>query len=46
MENHGTVVGGSDLQDAFSRFETLEFCGRAIIHGKTIGEPVYLTDKE
>ena len=44
MENHGTVVGGSDLQDAFGRFETLEFCGRTIIHGKTIGEPVYLTD--
>ena len=46
MENHGTVVGGSDLQDAFSRFETLEFCGRTIIHGKTIGEPVYLTDEK
>ncbi len=44
MENHGIVVGGSDLQDAFSRFETLEFCGRTIIHGKTIGEPVYLKD--
>ncbi|MDF1573383.1 MAG: class II aldolase/adducin family protein [Bacteroidales bacterium] len=46
MENHGTVVGGSDLQDAFGRFETLEFCGRTIIHGKTIGEPVYLTDEK
>lgn len=37
MENHGTVVGGSDLCDAFQRFETLEFCGRTIINGKTIG---------
>ena len=46
MENHGTVVGGSDLSEAFQRFETLEFCGRTIINGKTIGEPVYLTDDE
>ncbi|MBE0653515.1 MAG: class II aldolase/adducin family protein [Bacteroidales bacterium] len=46
MENHGTVVGGSDLSQAFQRFETLEFCGRTIINGKTIGEPVYLTDDE
>jgi len=26
MENHGTVVGGRNLSDAFMRFETLEFC--------------------
>lgn len=25
MENHGTVVGGTNLVDAFQRFETLEF---------------------
>ncbi len=46
MENHGTVVGGSDLRDAFQRFETLEFCGRTIIYGNTIGTPNYLTDGE
>ncbi len=46
MENHGTVVGGKDLRDAFQRFETLELCGRTIINGKTIGEPVYLKDSE
>jgi len=46
MENHGTVVGGSDLRDAFQRFETLEFCGRTIIYGNTIGTPNYLTDDE
>ncbi len=28
MENHGAVVGGSDLGDTFQRFETLEFCGQ------------------
>ncbi|MCF8335841.1 MAG: class II aldolase/adducin family protein, partial [Bacteroidales bacterium] len=46
MENHGAVVGGTDLRDAFQRFETLEFSGRTIINGKTIGEPVYLSDEE
>ena len=46
MENHGTVVGGSDLGDAFQRFETLEFCGRTIIYGSTIGSPSYLTDEQ
>ncbi len=46
MENHGTVVGGSDLGDTFQRFETLEFCGRTIIYGSTIGSPNYLTDEQ
>lgn len=46
MENHGTVVGGSDLGDTFQRFETLEFCGRTIIYGNTIGTPNYLTDEQ
>ncbi len=46
MENHGTVVGGGDLSDAFQRFETLEFSARTIIYGKTIGEPTYLSDDQ
>ena len=46
MENHGTVLGGSDMMDAYTRFETLEFCARTIINAKTIGEPVYLTDEQ
>lgn len=46
MENHGTVVGGTDLKDAFQRFETLELCARTIINGKTIGEPKYLSDDD
>jgi L-fuculose-phosphate aldolase len=46
MENHGTVLGGSDLVDAFQRFETLEFCARTILFGKTIGTPNYLSDAE
>ncbi len=46
MENHGTVVGGTDLRDAFQRFETLELCARTIINGKTIGEPNYLSEDD
>lgn len=46
MENHGTVLGGSDLVDAFQRFETLEFCARTILYGKTIGNPYYLSDAQ
>jgi L-fuculose-phosphate aldolase len=46
MENHGTVVGGKDLSDAFQRFETLEFCARTLIYGNTIGTPNYLSDAQ
>ena len=46
MENHGTVVGGKDLKDAFVRFETLEFSARTIINASTIGEPSYLSDSQ
>lgn len=46
MENHGTVLGGSDLTDAFERFEMLEFCARTILYGSQIGMPNYLTDEE
>ena len=30
MENHGVVVGGSNIKDAFNRFETLEFTAKNI----------------
>jgi len=46
MENHGTVVGGRDLLDAFVRFETFEFACRTIIGASTVGKPVYLRNKE
>ena len=46
MENHGTVLGGSDLFDAYERFETLEFCARTIVYGSQIGKPNYLTDEQ
>jgi L-fuculose-phosphate aldolase len=46
MENHGTVVGGTDMKDAYQRFETLEFCARTIIYGKTIGKVKFLSDAQ
>ncbi len=46
MENHGTVVGGTDLKDAFVRFETLEFSAHTIINASTIGSPSYLSDEQ
>lgn len=46
MENHGTVLCGEDIMEAYERFETLEFCARTILNAKTIGEPIYLTDEQ
>ncbi|MDR2936382.1 MAG: class II aldolase/adducin family protein [Rikenellaceae bacterium] len=46
MENHGVVLCGEDMMDAYQRFETLEFCARTIINAKTISEPAYLTDEQ
>ncbi len=37
MENHGVVVGGVDLKDAFRRFETLEFTARTILQARNLG---------
>ncbi|MFY7899517.1 MAG: class II aldolase/adducin family protein [Chitinophagaceae bacterium] len=37
MENHGTVVGGTDLADTFQRFETLELCAATGINGSQLG---------
>lgn len=46
MENHGVVLGGSDLMDAYQRFETLEFCCRTIVNAKRLGSVNYLTDEQ
>lgn len=37
LENHGVVCGGSSLQNAFQRFETLEFTAKTIIKGSILG---------
>ncbi|MBQ5582623.1 MAG: class II aldolase/adducin family protein [Bacteroidales bacterium] len=46
MENHGVVLCGEDIGDAYQRFETLELCARTILNAKTLGEPNYLTPEQ
>lgn len=46
MENHGVVLGGIDMMDAYQRFETLEFCCRTIVNAKRLGEVNYLSDEQ
>jgi L-fuculose-phosphate aldolase len=46
LENHGVVVAGADLQNAFQRFETLEFTAKTIIKASTLGTVRYLTDEQ
>ncbi len=46
MENHGVVLYGEDIADAYQRFETLELCARTILNAKTLGEPKYLTPEQ
>lgn len=46
MENHGIVVGGTDIKDAFIRFEALEFSAKTIIGASTVGEVQYLSDDQ
>jgi len=47
LENHGVVTGGRDLQEAFRRFETLEFTAKTLIKAGFAGGDVrFLTDDE
>ncbi|MDR1330549.1 MAG: class II aldolase/adducin family protein, partial [Tannerella sp.] len=46
MENHGVVLCGEDMMDAYQRFETLEFCARTLINARILGEPTCLTDAQ
>lgn len=43
LENHGIVVGGAGLADAYQAFETLEFCARMEIQASELGTPRSLT---
>jgi len=43
LENHGIVIAGQDLFQAFMRFETLDFCARLEIKAYQIGTPISLT---
>jgi L-fuculose-phosphate aldolase len=44
LENHGVVIGGVDLADAFQRFETLEFVAQTLIFAGSLDRPRALTD--
>ena len=46
LENHGVVVGGANLAEAFARFETLEFTAQTIINARQLGVVHYLTDAQ
>ena len=45
LENHGIVVVGKDLFEAFMSFETLDYSARLEINARRIGVPVSLTPK-
>ena len=46
MENHGTVVGGTNLFRAFQRFEALEFSARSIINAQRLGGYTALAEEQ
>ena len=45
LENHGVVIGGRDLREAFQRFETLEFVAQTLINASRLG-PVKVLSPE
>ncbi|RMF39806.1 MAG: class II aldolase/adducin family protein [Planctomycetota bacterium] len=46
LENHGVVVGGSDLPQAFQRFEAFEFAGKTLIKANQLGQVQFLDDHQ
>lgn len=46
LENHGVVAAGGGLQEAFERFETLEFCAKTIIKASLLGAVRTLPDAD
>lgn len=46
LENHGVVVGGKTFQEAFERFETLEFAAKTIVKASPLGDIVSLPDEK
>lgn len=46
LENHGVVVGGKSLFEAFHAFETLDFCARLEIMARQVGQLVLLSDAD
>ncbi len=46
LENHGVCLGGNSLLEAYLRFETLDFCARAIYQASLLGGAKPLTDAQ
>ena len=46
LENHGVATGGGSLQEAFQRFETLEFTAKTVIKAGMLGPVHYLDDDQ
>jgi L-fuculose-phosphate aldolase len=46
LENHGVVTSGGSLQQAFERFETLEFVAKTLIKAGLLGAARFLDDKQ
>lgn len=46
LENHGVVCGAPDMETAFRRFETLDFCGRLGLNAAKLGKAQPLTDAQ
>lgn len=46
LENHGVVVAGPSLSDAFKRFEAFEFAGKTLIKAASLGEVRFLDDAQ
>ena len=46
MENHGVVIGGKDMMEAYDRFETLELLAQTLVNAAEFGTPVELSAKQ
>jgi len=46
LENHGIVVGGETLAQAFERFETLEFTAQITLNARLLGQVNYLSEAQ
>jgi L-fuculose-phosphate aldolase len=46
LENHGVVTAGSDVLQAFQRFETLEYCAQINIRASALGNFQSLSDEQ
>ena len=44
MENHGVVIGGKDMMEAYNRFETLELLAQTLVNAAEFGTPVELSE--